>query len=272
VSILIKAYYHEHKAVFNEKYNEVLEGFNADAIHKMRTSTKRLRALFQLLRVLSENEFNSKKQLKKVRTLFKFVGIIREIQIEQMLVWTYEEKLGLQFTEYMEYLLQREYREVALFHKHLPALRDRDELLKDHKIEKTIENFKVEKLVPLAEKYLQAKVEALTEIIAQPPDNGRIHTVRTLLKQIYYLHDILAGILGKEKLLSIDRERLREIEQYFGTWHDLVNSPTYMNAWFKTKKADKSEKYRTLKKQVQMDTKLMRMEIIGNLYPEIIDT
>ncbi len=65
MSELIKAYYLEHKAIFDEKFNQVLVGFSADAIHKMRTSTKRLRALFQLVQVLSGKKFKARNILKK---------------------------------------------------------------------------------------------------------------------------------------------------------------------------------------------------------------
>ncbi len=268
MSELIKAYYQEHKAVFDEKFNRVLEGFNADAIHKMRTSTKRLRALFQLIQVLSGNKFKAKKQLKKVRGLFKYVGRIREIQIEQMLVWSYEEKLDSNYSDYVEYLLKRENREIVVFQKFLSTQKKKDILLDDEKIINSIESLNQVKLVKRAEKYLARQIARLSEIITQRPNNKRIHEVRTTLKQLYYLHDILTGILGRTKILSVTKTRLREIEQYLGNWHDLVNSPKYMNAWFRTKGVDRSEKYLAMKKQIQQDSNSMRMEITRNIYPE----
>lgn len=270
MSELIKAYYQEHKAIFDEKFERVLQGFNADAIHKMRTSTKRLRALFLLIAILSDKKFKSKKQLHKIRALFKHVGIIREIQIEQMLIWTYEEKLNENYTEYMQYLLNRENHEISLFLQYLPDQKQQAKLLKDQKILKRIDALNPEKLIKRTEKYLMLKTNILSEIVLQRPNNKRIHDVRTNLKQVYYLHDILTGILGRPKLLKITKTRLREIEQYLGTWHDLVNSPKYMNAWLRTKTADKSDKYIMLKKQIQNDTNVMRLEIIRNFYKEII--
>jgi CHAD domain-containing protein len=270
MSELIKAYYQEHKAVFDEKFNQVLEGFNADAIHKMRTSTKRLRALFQLIQVLSGNKFKAKKQLRKVRGLFKYVGKIREIQIEQMLIWSYEEKLNSNYSDYIEYILKRENREIVIFLNYLSTQNKEDKLLNDDKILNSIENLKENKIVKRTEKYLARQTARLSEIISQRPNNKRIHEVRTILKQLYYLHDILTGILGREKLLKVSKERLKEIEQHLGTWHDLVNSPKYMNAWLRTQNTDKSEKYITLKRQIQEDTKSMRMEIIRNIYTELI--
>jgi len=270
MSELIKAYYQEHKAVFDEKFNLVLQGFNADAIHKMRTSTKRLRALFQLIQVLSGNKFKAKKQLKNVRSLFKYVGVIRELQIEQMLTWNYEKRTGANYSDYVEYLLVRENREIQVFLKYLATQKKDVELMNDAKIIPCIESLNPEKVVRRTEKYVARQKARLFKIISKRPNNKRIHEVRTILKQLYYLHDILSGILGRPQLLNITKTRLREIEQYLGTWHDLVNSPKYMNAWLKTRNASRSEKYQGLKEQIQEDTNIMRREIIQNILPELI--
>lgn len=58
---IIKAYYLEHKIIFEENFKIVLDNFDVEAIHKMRTSTKRLRALFLLIEFLTENHFKAKK-------------------------------------------------------------------------------------------------------------------------------------------------------------------------------------------------------------------
>jgi len=269
MSEAIKAYYLEHKAVFDEKFSLVLQGFNADAIHKMRTSTKRLRSLFILISFLSDRKFKPKRQLQKIRLLFKHVGKIREIQIEQMLMWSYEEKLDAKYPEYLEYLMQREYQEIGWFMKHLPLIKNRDKLLKDPKIISRIESLNQDKLVSRVHKYIDYQIGVLNKITTKQPSNHRIHEVRTTTKQIYYLHDILAEIIGQADVLKISSTRLREIEQYLGTWHDLVNSAKYMNAWLKTRNAIKSDKYIKLKKQIQADTKVMRKKIVKVIYPEL---
>jgi CHAD domain-containing protein len=269
MSEIIKAYYLEHKAVFDEKFSLVLQGFNADAIHKMRTSTKRLRSLFILISFLSDQKFKPKKQLQKIRLLFKHVGKIREIQIEQMLIWSYEEKLNASYPEYLEYLMQREYQEIGWFMKHLPLVKNREKLLKDPKVISRIESLDPDKLEIGARKYIDYQIKVLNKTIAKQPSNHRIHEVRTTTKQMYYLHDILTEIIRNEKVLNVTSTRLREIEQYLGTWHDLVNSAKYMNAWLKTRNAVKSDKYIKLKKQIQADTKVMRKEIVKVFYPEL---
>lgn len=265
----IRAYYEEHKTVFNENFHQVLASFDMEAIHKMRTSTKRLRALFILLKFLSEEKFNEKEQLKKIRSLFKYGGNIREIQIEKQLVLTYQEILQSNFSEYTEYLSQREHKEIAKFLKHLPAFSEREHILNDAMINATIDKLFPEKLPNQAKQFIEEKKSAIFKLIGKPNSNHRIHAVRIQLKQVYYLFEILASLVESRTLLGLENERLREMEQYLGEWHDLVNSPVYMNAFFKTNKYTGDKKYLSLKKRIAEDRKKMRTEIIQKIYPEL---
>ena len=232
---IIRAYYQEHKSVFEENFIMVLDNFNIEAIHKMRTSTKRLRALFILIAFLSEKKFKEKKQLKKIRTLFKYSGRIREIQIEQQLVLNYQSILDQDYRTYLEYLKQREHREIARFLKYLPSHKTGKSILKDDKITKTINRLPKDTIEKRAIDFVNEKENKIRELISKPASNHRIHSNRTHLKQLYYLFEILTHLIKAKKLLNMTNERIREIEQYFGEWHDLVNSPIYMNAFFNTK-------------------------------------
>lgn len=266
---LIKAYFIEHKAVFDEKFKIVLASFDEDAIHKMRTSTKRLRALFQLIEFISTNKFKSKKQLKKIRTLFKHAGKIREIQIEKLVSSTYANKLDIDIPEYQEYLVQCEHREIARFLKSIPKFSERDKIIDDTYVIETISSCSGEKLKDLVNEFLTWKTKQLGKLNAKPVSNERIHKNRTILKQLYYLYEILSKITEKPKILNMTHERIREIEQKIGNWHDLINSTYFLNNFFQTKNGVKSSNYRMLKDQIIKDRNLQRKEIVEILKKEL---
>lgn len=266
----IRAFYLEYRTVFQENFNMVLENFNMEAIHKMRTSTKRLRALFILVEYLSAGKFKARKQLRKIRTLFKYAGRIREIQIEKQLAMTYELTLKEDFPEYLDYLNTRENREIKRFQGYLPRQLKRENILNDSKLNKTLDHLEGDNLKEHAAKFVLRKEKRIRKNISRPPSNKRIHENRTHLKQLYYLFDILSDLTGETLILGLTFERLREIEQYFGEWHDLVNSPVYMNAFFNTRKFGGEKKYYVLKKMIADKRKMMRKEILSSIYPEII--
>ncbi|MEZ5197753.1 MAG: CHAD domain-containing protein [Bacteroidales bacterium] len=261
---IIQNYYDEQKAIFDEKYTIVLSSFNAEAIHKMRTTTKRLRGLFQLIQFMSTEEFSAKEQLRKIRALFKYAGRIREIQIEQWLLYGYEEKLSENFVEYHQYLLQREHKEISRFLKHIPVC-DSSRVLDDDLIKGAIGSIDEMELTSKASKFIAKKEKIIYKIVQKHISNHRIHASRTILKQLYYLHEILIALSGKDKLLDITYDRMGEIEQMIGSWHDLINSSDYLNGFLKTAGGKNLKKYSVLKKFIKEQRDTMRQEIVKAL-------
>jgi len=262
---VIRDYYIEHKTVFEEKFSLVLESFDMEAIHKMRTTTKRLRGLFQLIEYLSTNKFKAKKQLRKIRILFKYAGKIREIQIEQFIVWDFENKLNTNYSEYLEYLLRREHLEIARFLKHLPEIDQRESILNHEEILAAINSINTSKLEKKANKFINSKTKTLKGLIKKPSSNNTIHRSRTILKQLYYLYDVLIVLSKRKDIINLPVEKIRELEQKIGTWHDLVNSSIYLNAFSKTKYGKQSDKYELLKKSVKNERDGMRKDIVSEL-------
>ena len=264
----IRNYYDEQKAIFDEKFNIVIISFNADAIHKMRTTTKRLRALFQLIQFLSSKSFIAKDQLKNIRVLFKYSGRIRELQIEQWLLYDWEESLSENYVEYHQYLLLREHKEISRFLKHIPNY-DGSEVIDDKLIQETIETIDEDKLKSRTKKFIKKKTRILQKLGKKPVSNHRIHYSRTVLKQLYYLNDLLIALSGRDKLLDITYDRMGEIEQMIGKWHDLINSSHYINVFLKTVEGKKLQKYKVLKNHIKDERDLMRQEIVMALRKEL---
>jgi CHAD domain-containing protein len=268
---ILKAYYDEHKLEFEENFKKVLDSFETEYIHKMRTSTKRLRALFILIEFLSEKKFIAKKQLSQLRALFKHAGKIREIQIEALLVLQYEQVLNSKYPEYMAYLEWRKEKEKQRFLKNLPDLEEADAILNDTEVEESISVLPLEQIMKAhAMAFIEDRSKRIKKNVNSLASNKRIHKNRTYLKQIYYLYDILTALTGLKKILSLRSEKIREMEQYHGTWHDLVNSPVFMNAFFQTKGGDSTEKYKLLKERIAADRKIMRKHILTQFYAELM--
>lgn len=267
---LIKAYFVEHKSIFDENFKIVLASFDENAIHKMRTSTKRIRALFQLIEFISIKGFKSKKQLKNIRSLFKHAGRIREIQIEKLIVLAYENKLDIHLPEYKEYLIQCEHREIARFLKSIPKFSERNRIIDDTFVLETIEGFSAKQLSSGVNKFLLWKMEQLSNLNAKPISNERIHKNRTILKQLYYLYQIIAQITNESKILEMADERMREIEQMIGNWHDLINSTYFLNNFYQTKNGVKSAAYKKYKKQLINDRNDQRKLIVEILKKEVL--
>jgi CHAD domain-containing protein len=258
-------YYQEHKAVFEKNFQVVLAEFDMEAIHKMRTSTKRLRALLQLIEHLAGSKFRAKKQLKKIRQLFKYAGKIREIQIEMITLAQYSRKLKIRFSEYNKYLKYREQKEIARFLRALPEIDRSGKIIDDEHILDVIKKIPAKKLNKNVPGFIEMKKQTLLDLNKLQVTNSRIHENRTHIKQLYYLYDLLTALTEKNEILKMKKEKMRSTEQLIGKWHDLVNSGPLLKAYFKTKYFVKAEKYRTLKKQLFADRRKKLDQITGVL-------
>jgi len=262
---IIKSYYKEHKEVFEKNFALVLANFDVEAIHKMRTSTKRLRALLLLIKFLSPEKFRAKKQLNELRMLFKYAGKIREIQIEMSTVATYSKATISDYKEYLGYLKQRERKEIAKFLRTLPEIDRKGHILDDGLILEIIGNIPENKIKKKAEGFIKLKKDYLTELNRHPLTYRKIHENRTQLKQLYYLYEILCKLTGQDEILKMKNEKMRETEQLIGSWHDLVNSGPLLKAYFNTKHSLKNKKYKELRKSITADRKKMLKQITGVL-------
>jgi CHAD domain-containing protein len=264
----IREYYLIHKLVFEEMFSKSLNDFDKEAIHKMRTSTKRLRALFQLIESISKKKFSAKKQLKSIRHLFKLAGRIRELQIEGELLADYESEKKISITAYHEYLSGREHQEIAHFLKALPPLTERKNILNDEIVLNAIKSIKPKKLAAKVEAFLKGKFAAIKRINSNKISNHKVHQNRTIIKQLYYLYGILIIESKGENVMGMAEERLREIEQLIGEWHDRVNSIYYINAFRKTRAGKNTQSIEHYKKFMKSEKDRRRSEIVKILEAE----
>lgn len=261
---ILLEYYNEHKLNFEKNYLLAKESLNTEAIHKMRTSMKRLRALYQLVQHLTEKQFNEKKQLKKGRKIFKLISGIRELQVEEMLVFEYEELLGLKFIDYSEYLMEKGHREIQFLKQELPDKLPK--IFNDDALSNSLNSIEQKEIQYRTRGFIKQKSDTLLRINNKGKTTKRIHQNRTILKQIFYLYPILTKLSGWHLILGMKQEEMKEREQKIGMWHDSVNSLHYLNHFFMAKKGRDTEHYLKLKQKIAEDRDKMKSEIIKHIF------
>ncbi len=262
---ILEKYYHEHKQVFNECLARIPVGYKVEDVHEMRTSIKRLRALLQLVEFLSDSQFSTKKYLKRERKLFKSVGTLREIQVEEMLVYYYEEKLGLDFSEYSEYLFEKEHREIGKLKRNFGKIKG-DSVFNDTNLTEALRSIDIETVQERTQAFVKRKSNTLLKINQKAKITERVHKNRTILKQIYYLYDIIVELSGWHIFLGMTKEEIREKEQQIGEWHDRVNSLYFLELFFMKYHFKPPEKYQQLKQFIFKERDDMKKEIVKHLF------
>jgi len=211
--------YERRARYFVDRFAAASRSPSTGAIHDMRVGLKRLRTFFNLVGSI-DADFGTEEAFAPARKLFRAAGRVRNLQILGSKTREAAVAASLELSEYYNWLKEDELREISRFGRVCGRFRRDFFASAWTTMEKSFEG------LPPAQ--LRNKVEArllnlIREIKAERfvrPDVRRLHILRTRTKEARYTLEILqeCGLTGDDG----DRlnERLRDIHQSLGRWHD----------------------------------------------------
>lgn len=214
-------YYATRCQHIQKHFDIVLTYFDLDGIHDLRVEIKRLRSFFQLIEWITP-AFPAKRNMRRVRKVFKSVAELRDIHVQQQLTRTWSQSLGVFLSEYYNILKQKELtaREgFAAFASHYDLHKT---LAKNEKrVKKALE--------PLARDMvltkIQERLEYLLRQILKYGENGHqdhnLHKVRILTKEARYIAEIASTCFPELGYTELLIQKLKGIHQPLGHWHDI---------------------------------------------------
>jgi CHAD domain-containing protein len=216
----IIAYFRKHKQIIEENFELSQNPNDIEAIHNMRLSIKRLRVVARLADMISFETFDRKSSLKEINGLFKRAGRLRDVQVTRLLM----EELGRE--ELNPVILTFRERELKFRTKYETAMQEFDEESLERFDKKLAGTFKGKSETESFETGLLLLTDLETEIYELFHGSTlekRLHNVRTRLKDINYLNNIFDEALPVQDHLNISVDRLRELGEIAGSWHDFLN-------------------------------------------------
>lgn len=212
-------YFRKHRQVIEENLELSRDPNDIEAIHNLRLSIKRMRVVAKLAEILSRGKFDMKQQMKDIRKLFRRAGRLRDMQVALQLLEEYDND-GLQSVidhiESKELKQRRKYEEVLSGFD--PGILDRFE---ENLIASTAGVDK--KVLTHAGFTMLSDLEFdIHRIYHSSKEEKRLHRIRRRLKDINYLNNIFAESLPIADHLNISVEKLRELGEVAGTWHDCL--------------------------------------------------
>jgi CHAD domain-containing protein len=216
-------YFLKHRQIVEENLELSKDPQDIEAIHNMRLSVKRIRVVARLAEMISEGMFSKKEQLKSINRFFKVSGRLRDTQVTKNL---FIELGHPELKSVVKLLTEREHKERMKYETVLEGF--------DIGCLQDFENALIEKLANMNEKkVLQAGYLLLSELEIEIHElfhgsdhEKRMHDIRTRLKDINYLNNMFNEILPVSDHMNISPERLRELGEIAGAWHDSLNLET----------------------------------------------
>lgn len=239
-------YLHQHRNI--EKYLELcLIHPEAELVHELRLSIKKLRAFHKLAERLFLNDPDEHIHIKnRVRKLYKAAGQLRDIQVQIHLLSSFEEQTGILYPEFSEWLFRREKKQISRFSKKPHQVVPESIAQSTHrKIGHLLALTNEETILSIADKVLMDLWLKARELTTGTINNQSLHRIRTLTKRMKYILNIIHHSCPEFVFNDISVEVLREIEAAAGQWHDNLVRIELMGKFMeKMKTANNSEKFK----------------------------
>lgn len=259
-------YYQDKENRLLENYHFLIEASEEEHFHQFRVSIKKTRVIFQLLELMS-CDFNSTKYLNPLRSVFKPAGNIREEQINLKVISQYKQKESKEKHLYQQYCQTRITKGEKKFSEKLkefdPAL-----ILKNGKeVKDCCRMLTQEEILGKTMVFIQDRLDTVRDNAANTSDEFMVHQIRTKLKEINAIINILRriGIEGfNDELISL----IRKIELDLGSWHDKVVLYNSIERFLRNQKPDNET--RQFFKEVEQVIEAENQEFLLTLEGQVI--
>jgi CHAD domain-containing protein len=220
--------------ILNKLSQKITRKFDVDDIHDFRVEVKKLRAF---LRLLDNKKGNDESIIPKLlKTFYGYVGIIRNIQL-------YKHSLFKYFTDHdidePEKYLAMITDEETYWQQEAQALMA-DNNFQDVK-EKIIKELPYKLDKSTIEKFTDGKLDDLKRQLKDTHDDVGLHTIRKILKDIFYNYDDISDDSDLPEAI-LDKDELKLLTQILGDFIDKYMQLEFLQPEYLDKIEDGEEK------------------------------
>lgn len=218
----IHEYYMQQHRNIEYYLEQCAEKAEAELVHELRLSIKKLRAFHKLAGPLCPEDTDDLIHVKRrVRKLFRIAGQLRDTQVQLHLLGTYEQQTGEQYPEFGRWLLKREQKRMAKFgFSPQPVLPHTKAHLTHQQLGEILASASEETIKDVSNCVLTDLISRARNLASGHLSDRNLHRVRTLTKQVRYILSIMHRSFPEYTFDQVQVESLREIEAVAGYWHD----------------------------------------------------
>ena len=220
----VTEYYKKHRQLILENLELSRLDENADIIHDMRVSFKRLKILLQFLEKISGGDFIAREECKHFNKFYKKSGRLRDLHVHINLISFYKDKTKEAYLGYLEYIQKHINKQNHRYQKALNCFNTDFFDTLGLKCDSIVKDKSDQDLIIIATGILTSKLAEIKLAYQQALHDKSFHRIRRYLKELQYLNNIIKDRLPLKAELNIDSCRLAEIGQLLGAWHDKLNA------------------------------------------------
>jgi CHAD domain-containing protein len=248
-------------------YKASITGDEKD-IHNTRLDMKKIYAILEMFEMLEPQKFRQE-NFEVFRTLFRFSGRIRELQVNEIVIEQYGKKPdGVLF-----FVKSLRAREKKLSRQFIDIVREFDEkkLRKSEKaIKKLCREIRLKTLQARLEKFIRKKAKKIDLLRNYPSNPENIHGIRKHLKSMVTILTLISMVYRDEKQ-DILLEKLNQTETLIGNWHDNQVLSEYIDQFIRRSKKV-SREYQGHLLVLRNDIVKHNQDLMLSLFPKIEET
>jgi CHAD domain-containing protein len=213
-------YFLKHRQIIEETLDLSRDPEDIEAIHDLRLSIKRLRVVARLADITSDGGFSAEERLTNINTLFKNAGRLRDAQLTRILL---QELDHPELRSVIASFSDRQTKQRAKYENSFDnfGINCLDEF--ETKLKHALGNVGNRQVMQAGYLLLSELEMKIHELFHGSKHEKRMHDIRTRLKDIVYLNNIFNDELPVSDQLNITVDRLRELGEVAGSWHDCLN-------------------------------------------------
>jgi CHAD domain-containing protein len=215
----LKECYERRIQYFIDQFAIASESPSTEAIHDMRVGLKRLRTFFNLVGSIGPG-FVAEEAFAPARKLFRAAGRLRNLHVLEAKAREAAVAASLELSEYYNWLKEADFREVRRFSRACRRFSRGFFASAWTTMEISFEDLAAAQVRNKVEARLFGLIREIKEERSMRRDVRRLHFLRTRTKEARYTLEILqeCGLTGDDGA-RLD-ERLRDVHQSLGRWHD----------------------------------------------------
>ena len=246
---------------------------NKNSIHDFRLSIKKIRAIYNFIKELNLIKNKKLKIDNDLRELYRSSGNYRDLQVQLKLAETYENTTHKDFAAYKAFLGKKAKNRKKDFVKFLKKFNLKHSLKSlDRSMKYLQKNLNSEALKEKNNRYLQNKSDVIEKTLIQKRNENRLHDLRKHVKELYYYFDFIADQFTLKKYEDIDVEKLKDMSEHLGDWHDRFVMLTYLDEFIRKKHKKillSQSDYKFLTELVESDGERLINKVEDDLFIEI---
>jgi CHAD domain-containing protein len=212
------SYYKNETQAFFKGIRNLGRDFDADELHRLRVSIKRIRTIYRLLEEFSGTGFNAHKHYSSFRKIFSHAGKIREIQVNKLIILEHTNS-SVKLNSYLQEADRKKKKFSSSFIKCIHQI-NIPELKKEvKKIKKRCKKIGDVSFLSKAQELIHSETEIIRQLRYQFDKNANIHKARKHLKALHSVVKLYYSIKPDEELKKLEVV-IKETEELLGNWHD----------------------------------------------------